>query len=517
MVADPNIFQQYMQPVRSINDYLGDMDKRESNAISLISQRRQNDLAGLQFNQTQQALADAAGDKNALQRVAARWTSDTTPDERVAALRNTGRPGLMSQADALEKAAIEQTKGKAVASKDQAEADTKGFDLHQKKATQAITDIANLGSAQDALASLNSHLAAGDIDQQKHQSVLSTLQPALQDPAQFGQWKRQMILGILDAKDRAAATAPKITMVNAGGSMVPTNTNADAGPVGAVPGAAPIQVTQSPDSIATNARIAAEGSANRATTMRGQNLSNGLDPKGRPVAGDSPGGISPAAIENAAARYNIDGTIPPLGMGAAAGAVRQAILNRAAELNAGVSGEDARINQIGGKNASQALGQLGRSKAMNAAFEKTANANADLALGLSDKMDRTGVPLINAGIQAYRTGTGSPEATQFAAANQTFVSEYAKIMSGGMGNGPVSDAARSKAEKLLTTSMTPVQYRANVKLLQTEMKNRMKGFDDQEAELRGSMRRSPPASGGSGGDPSADIHAQADAILRGGR
>lgn len=198
-------------------------------------------------------------------------------------------------------------------------------------------------------------------------------------------------------------------------------------------------------------------------------------------------GLSPASIENAAARYNVDGTLPPMGMGKSGSEGRRAILNRAAELNMGTSGTDQRIAQMDAKAAGGALNQLTKSKTMNAAFEKTANANAEIALGLSDKLPRTGMPLLNGAIQAVRAGTGSPEATQFAAANETFVAEYAKIMSGGMGNGPVSDAARGKAEKLLTTAMTAEQYKGNVRLLQREMGNRMKGFDDEEKALRGRL------------------------------
>lgn len=203
------------------------------------------------------------------------------------------------------------------------------------------------------------------------------------------------------------------------------------------------------------------------------------------------GGVSPAALDAAAARYNVDGTLPPLGLGKDGANLRRMVLNRAAELATGTDPTAQRVNQLDAGAAKSALGQLSKSQAMSAAFEQTANANANLALGLSKLNDRTGVPMLNAGLQAWRTGSGSPEATQFAAANETFVNEYAKIMSGGMGNGPVSDAARAKAHDLLTTSMTPAQYEGNVKLLQTEMSNRMKGFEDQAAGLRARIGGKP--------------------------
>jgi len=207
---------------------------------------------------------------------------------------------------------------------------------------------------------------------------------------------------------------------------------------------------------------------------------------------DAASKLSPAAVENAAIRYNTDGTLPPMAMGAKGSIGRTAILNRAAELALGTPGNQ-RANQLDAKAAASSLSQLSKAQAMSAAFEQTANANADIALDLSKKMDRTGVPLLNAGIQALRTGTGSPEATQFAAANETFVNEYAKIMSGGLGSGPVSDQARKKASALLTTSMTQPQYEGNVKLLQREMANRMKGYEDQAATLRQRIGGQPAA------------------------
>ncbi len=206
-----------------------------------------------------------------------------------------------------------------------------------------------------------------------------------------------------------------------------------------------------------------------------------------------PEGIKPAAIDNAAARYNVDGTLPPLSMGKSGASIRTAILNRAAELADGTSGTDQRVNQLGNKGDTAALAQLTKQKTMVSAFEKNANLNADVALDLSNKLDRTGVPIFNRWIQAGRTGTGSVEAAQFNAANETFVSEYAKIMSGSMGNTAVSDAARKHAHDMLSTAMSQKQYSGVVSTLKQEMGNRMKGFDDQEVELRTRLRGGTPA------------------------
>lgn len=117
-MASANLFQQYLQPARSVMDYSADMDKAEGMQLALQGQRRQNEIAALTADQTRQTMASSAEDRNALQRLAATWGADTTVDQRVASLRNSGRPALMQQADALEKQGLEKQKtGAEVAEK----------------------------------------------------------------------------------------------------------------------------------------------------------------------------------------------------------------------------------------------------------------------------------------------------------------------------------------------------------------------------------------------------------------
>jgi len=260
MPAEANIFQQYLQPVRSVNDYLGDMDRREANALQLIAQRRQNDMAGLQADQARQTLADTAADRNALQRLAAGWSADTTADQRVAALRASGRPGLMAQADALEKADVDKAKGRAVASKDQAEADTKGFELRKQKSDQAIRDIANFTSPQEALISLEGHFKNGDIDQLKYDALKAQIPTS---PADFPSWQVSMLRGIMSAQENLNSRKPHFA--NTGGAITALD------PITGKP-VSSVAVTQSPDSIATNATSRANNAATVGATIRGQNL-----------------------------------------------------------------------------------------------------------------------------------------------------------------------------------------------------------------------------------------------------
>lgn len=217
-------------------------------------------------------------------------------------------------------------------------------------------------------------------------------------------------------------------------------------------------------------------------------MSGGSIPTPRAIEEPSPEFTS-AAINNAAARYNIDGTLPPMGMGKGGATARSLILNRAAELASGVDGTDQRVNQLTTKASAGTLLQLKKTKTMIKAFEEMANKNADIALEMSDKVDRTGTPVINRWILAGNNKlAGDIDTATFNTAVNVFANEYAKIMSGSMGNTPVSDSARKEAHEILNTAQTPEQLRANIQLLQREMKNRLIGLDASESELIQNMK-----------------------------
>lgn len=194
--------------------------------------------------------------------------------------------------------------------------------------------------------------------------------------------------------------------------------------------------------------------------------------------------LTPEAIDDAATRYRLTGTMPQIGLGSAA--MKMKILNRASEQASleGKSGEATALGQMATKANQQALGQLEKQATMVGAFEKTATANMNLALSLSDKVDRLGSPIFDKWIQAGKKSiTGNEEVAKFHAANETFINEYAKIMSGSMGNTAISDAARKNAHEILSNAYTKEQYRAVVQTLATEMQNRIQGFNSQREEL----------------------------------
>lgn len=251
------------------------------------------------------------------------------------------------------------------------------------------------------------------------------------------------------------------------------------------------------DAGAGNAYVASQPLAQLFSDSARSEISRNNRPPASGVV-DTGSSFSPGAVDAAAWRYITDGTLPPLGMGPKAAKGRADILNRAAELSGAGGVQNQRADQMSFKADSMALSQLKKQQAMISAFEKNAAANMGVALEMSAAADRTGMPIFNKWIMAGKKATGDADVARFNAANETFVNEYAKIMSGSMGNTPVSDSARAHAHEMLSISKSPEQYAWVIDILNREMNNRMAGMEAEIAALEAKMRRVVPSDGGSG-------------------
>lgn len=480
-MANANIFQALIQPQKSVLDYSNEYENaqalRTRNALQSLTLQQQND-------QVQQGLAE----RNALRRIA--QTSAGNPDSFLSGLDSSGMAGLMSMADAKRKAIAETGHLQAQTASQNATAAKTSFETQTAKANKAITDIANLSSPQDALASLQAHLSAGDIDQAKYQGVLSTLQPALQDPAQFGKWKRNMVLGIMDAKDRFAATAPKVDMVNTGGSIVPTNTNADAAPVGPVAGAAPIKVTQSPDNIANNATSRANNRDNIAKDLQ--------------VAGVAPGGGLDDNTERTAQAI-AKGQLPaPAGM-ALLNPKNQRVLGRVMEINPQYDSTTVEAKKKAAKDfTSGTLGNALRSVS-------TANAHLDQLGELADAMQNGNTQIINKVGNYFATQTGDPKVTNFDAIKNIVGQEVVKAIVAGGG----SAGERDEAAKIFSNASSPAQLKGAIQHYRMVMGAQSANLMEQRRAAGLPDSTLPNYSKGAA-TANADLHRQAEAILNGG-
>lgn len=208
--------------------------------------------------------------------------------------------------------------------------------------------------------------------------------------------------------------------------------------------------------------------------------------------------LSDDALQQAAERYALDGTLPQnLGRGAQGASNTARILNKAAEIAKarGDTGEETRIRQIANRANTSALAQLTKQKSLILSFENTALRNADLAIAQSEVTDRTtGRSAIDKWIMLGRkklANENDPQATEVAKldlAVKSFANEYARVVTTVTGGGITSDTARGEIDALINRAMNKDQLRAVINFAKQEMNNRRLGYEQQERELRGAMR-----------------------------
>jgi hypothetical protein len=193
--------------------------------------------------------------------------------------------------------------------------------------------------------------------------------------------------------------------------------------------------------------------------------------------------LTPDAVKAAAARYNLDGTLPPMGMGKAGAAARDQILNTAADLakGSGVDPTQQRIDQLDSK--ASAAARTGLEKTINNVqlAEKTALGSAKQVEDISKGYDRTSSPLANKGINAYRSAIqGDPQLSKLSTAVNTLKNEYTKVMTG---SGQSTDAARAEADHLININMGHDQLMASIGQMKAEMEQAREGAIQQSRDL----------------------------------
>ena len=248
-----NIFAQYAQAPKSVMDYRAEMDQADmrKNQLQQSAMALQQGQMGL--DQTRQTMAAGAAKNNALQQMFADPAINSIEAREAAMLRN---PLLMQDGMAARTARLAQ---------EETSAKTSGMTQTQarERKQQAIQHIASLTDSAAAMSQLNSD---PDVPQQVKDSLLRSMPQ--NDPMAFKDWQLRIVLALAKPDEQVKAMAPDVKMQNAGGAFVPVQTNTLAGPVGAMSGVAPVPITQSADNAATNARIAAEGVANRGAQDR---------------------------------------------------------------------------------------------------------------------------------------------------------------------------------------------------------------------------------------------------------
>lgn len=225
---------------------------------------------------------------------------------------------------------------------------------------------------------------------------------------------------------------------------------------------------QNPDLMSAAVRLKQAG---RATSGAGATADNLLTPDAQQL-------ISTALAHG----YSIP--LPSFGIGARGAAAKAQALNTLAQSfkNQGVSMDDAVSGMIQGKTGMAGLTGLQRTAANITGWENSASKQADIALGLSNSVDRTGVPLFNKWLLGGRQATGDTEVARFNNATQTLAEEYARVMGGG--NATATDSTRALAHSMINSAQTQAQYQGVVNLMKQEMAARKQALHESVGEQR---------------------------------
>lgn len=214
------------------------------------------------------------------------------------------------------------------------------------------------------------------------------------------------------------------------------------------------------------------------------------------AGGGSGAGLDPDAVSYTATQYRILG---PSGIPTRIeGPDRVKILNEAAKQakSLGQSPVQAVQKQAAYKADASSLTKMTAMRSAAEAFETKALAQADIVEGLSDKVGRTSVPLINAALLAGKAQIGGDADTQLLYnALTTFTTEYAKLMGGATGSAQAStDSARREAASLISAALNKGTVRKTLGLMRQEMALTMQGYDATIAHITERMGGTPAAS-----------------------
>lgn len=218
----------------------------------------------------------------------------------------------------------------------------------------------------------------------------------------------------------------------------------------------------------------------------------------RPIAGgpadQAAAEWTPEAVDLAAERYLIDGTMPPLGMGKSA--VRGQIINLAAQKAAerGDSNKAAALNQVASKANNQALAANEKLFTATSGYANTLDKNLDNLLASFKKTDATGVPILNRAVRAWQQGvSGDPDTAEMVVWLNSVQGEFAKLRSGSLGNAPASDQAMRDSKEVINKYMNSGGIQAVANAMRQEKENRLSSIRAESDRLRGALSGGAPS------------------------
>jgi hypothetical protein len=132
------------------------------------------------------------------------------------------------------------------------------------------------------------------------------------------------------------------------------------------------------------------------------------------------------------------------------------------------------------------------------AYEQTAKFNSQRLLDLVDKVDNTGIPVIEAYARRAQKATGDPDVAEFQSVLAQYQTEAARIINNPNLTGVLSDSARHEMQDIIKGDMSAAQLKRVINRLNTEFDFRKNAIKDQIGIAGGAMS---DAGGGGPGTP----------------
>lgn len=198
-----NIFQQYLQPVRSITERMADLDAQDIRREQLVGARQQNALQALAMRKQIDADAQARDDQNILRNLYAESGGDQ--NKLIDLARRTARPGLGSYADSLEKSLLDR-RDKESAIK---ERDTKAAYERVRVIKSAADQLMSNPSPQMAAMALDFMEAQTGVKLPEQRQILTSLQ----NPEDIRRWA-------LSTSQGADKLLPKFQSIDGGNRVI---------------------------------------------------------------------------------------------------------------------------------------------------------------------------------------------------------------------------------------------------------------------------------------------------------
>jgi hypothetical protein len=438
-MADASIFAQYLKPPKSIAEYQDEGDQRTLSQLKLL-------LGQQEAQQKQQGFAD--------EQVFRGLASQFGNDQKALAREAMGK-GLYKQAQSIESTIADLAAKQAKTNMDAAHA--KNFDANTGKtaeetkylkATRHAQNVVNVQSPQDVVGYIDQGVQEGIFPAEMRDQML---QKASSYPT-IDAWKQAQTQGAIPVLERFKTDAENSR------NALTNKTSAD-------------------NNAATQATSRANNSATVAEQARHHNMVNA---RSVDALNGAESAFTPEAIKNAAARYNIDGTLPPMGMGKTGSLGRAAILNEAATQASGVSPDDQRRGQIANKADFAAnqrtLGAFSSGKeAQSVRAFGVALSHLDTLSELSDALKNGDIKVINRVGNLVAEQTGKPAPTNFAAAKRIVADEIVKSVTGAA--GALGD--RETADKTLNAANSPEQLKGVIATYKKLMDGQLGGLRNQ--------------------------------------